>query len=191
MEPSETNRSVYYKVVKTVLNSFFFSLFLLWIIIWFIMIQVFSYFSVFLVWLRISWKACFCLVCDHKHFIAMGCRVPGSMCTVVFVLQVSVFCYKNRCPPSTQSGLSSWKCVSKLNSNTLFLSTVTTKIPKMTYRNINCHLILRMHGWILAAFYFSGFPRYWETGKKSGMLKCSSPGRESREKVGNSTLCNL
>ena len=77
-----------------------------------------------------------------------------SLCTVVFVLHVSVFCYGNHCPPSAQSCLPSLKYVSKLNRNTLFPSIVTTKIHKMTCRNINCRLILKMHGWILATFYF-------------------------------------
>ena len=38
----------------------------------------------------------------------------------------------------------------------------------------------------LRGLLLSGFPRYGETGKKSGILKCHFPGRESREKVGNS-----
>ena len=33
-----------------------------------------------------------------------------------------------------------------------------------------------------------GFPRFWESGKKSGILKCHISGRGSREKVGNSIL---
>ena len=36
-----------------------------------------------------------------------------------------------------------------------------------------------------------GFPRHGETGKKSGILKCCFPGRESRERVGNSIHCNF